>query len=107
MMSAEDAALSIWTRPRRTGRASTALSREQIVAEAVALLDEEGISALSMRKLGARLGSGATSIYWHVPSKDDLVELVLDEVYGEVAVPEIPASGDPTAPEAWRAAAIE
>jgi AcrR family transcriptional regulator len=106
-MPADDSALSIWTRPRRAGRASTALSREQIVAEAVALLDEEGISALSMRKLGARLGSGATSIYWHVPSKDDLVELVLDEVYGELPVPELPASGDPTAPESWRTVTID
>jgi AcrR family transcriptional regulator len=97
---------SVWTRPRRAGRSSTALSREQIVTGAVELLDEEGISALSMRKLGARLGSGATSIYWHVPSKDELVELVVDEVYGELTVPEL-VSDDPTSPAAWRAAATE
>ena len=53
---------SVWTRPR-TGREQPALSREQIVAEALRLLDEEGIDALSMRKLGARLGAGATSLY--------------------------------------------
>lgn len=47
---------SVWTRPR-TGREQPALSREHIVAEALRLLDEEGIDALSMRKLGARLGS--------------------------------------------------
>jgi AcrR family transcriptional regulator len=106
-MPAEDQTIaSVWTRSRRSGRHASALSREQIVTEAVALLDEEGISALSMRKLGARLGSGATSIYWHVPSKDDLVELVVDEVYGELTVPDL-QDVDATDPAVWRAAATE
>ncbi|MDO3648059.1 TetR/AcrR family transcriptional regulator [Nocardia mangyaensis] len=72
------------------------LSREQIVVEAVRLLDEEGFDALSMRKLGARLGAGATSLYTHVANKDELLELVVDQVIGEIPVPE---------PEArrWRA----
>ncbi|WP_342222268.1 hypothetical protein [Nocardia gipuzkoensis] len=43
---------SVWTRPRR-GREQPALTREQIVAEAVTLLDAEGMEALSMRQLGA------------------------------------------------------
>lgn len=54
--------------------------------EATALLDAEGLAALSMRRLAARLNAGATSIYWHVANKDELLELVLDEVYGEFAV---------------------
>ncbi|RJL30495.1 TetR/AcrR family transcriptional regulator [Bailinhaonella thermotolerans] len=90
---------SVWTRPRRSGRAQPALSREQIVAEALRLLDSEGIEALSMRRLGAALNAGATSIYSHVSNKDELIELVIDEVYGEVEVPEI------TDPSAWREAA--
>ncbi|RCG32835.1 TetR/AcrR family transcriptional regulator [Sphaerisporangium album] len=57
------------------------------------------MEALSMRKLGARLGAGATSIYWHVSNKDELLELVLDEVYGEVRIPEL------TEPASWRDAA--
>jgi AcrR family transcriptional regulator len=60
-----------------------ALDRAQIVREAMALLDAEGLDALSMRRLAGRLNSGATSIYWHVANKDELLELVLDEVYGE------------------------
>jgi AcrR family transcriptional regulator len=40
-----------------------------------------------MRKLGAKLNAGATSLYWHVQTKDDLLELVLDEVYSEIDVP--------------------
>ncbi|WP_439679507.1 TetR/AcrR family transcriptional regulator [Embleya sp. MST-111070] len=81
---------SVWTRPRRQREQ---LSREQIVAEAVRLLDTEGLEALSMRRLGTRLGAGATSLYRHVANKDELIELVVDEVYGELTVPE---PGDPT-----------
>ncbi|MHA6761084.1 TetR/AcrR family transcriptional regulator [Streptacidiphilus sp. PAMC 29251] len=102
----EQTIASVWTRPRRPQRQPSALGREQIVAEAVALLDEEGIAALSMRKLGARLGSGATSIYWHVPSKDELVELVVDEVYGELRAPDLQGA-DAADPAVWRAATVE
>lgn len=83
---------SVWTRPRG-GREQPALSREQIVAEALRLLDSEGIDALSMRKLGNRLGAGATSLYRHVANKDELIELAVDEIYGEIEVPE---SADPS-----------
>ncbi|MFC7644344.1 TetR/AcrR family transcriptional regulator [Streptosporangium lutulentum] len=78
---------SVWTREPRATKSPT-LSRAQIVRAAVELLDAEGLDALSMRHLGAKLGSGATSIYWHVANKDELLELVLDEFYGEFKVPE-------------------
>jgi AcrR family transcriptional regulator len=86
---------SVWTRPRRQ-REQPALSQERIVSEAVQLLDAEGLEALSMRSLGTRLGAGATSLYRHVANKDELIELVVDEVYGELEVPE------PGDPEGWR-----
>ncbi|MFF2807892.1 TetR/AcrR family transcriptional regulator [Streptomyces sp. NPDC058000] len=88
---------SVWTRPERRKRDQPALSRSQIVAEAVRLLDEEGIGALSLRRLGTRLNAGATSFYSHVANKDELIELVVDEVYGEIVVP---TAGAPTD---WRA----
>ncbi|GAA3125827.1 TetR/AcrR family transcriptional regulator C-terminal domain-containing protein [Planomonospora alba] len=91
---------SVWTRPRAT-RERPALSRERIVAEAVRLLDEEGAEALNMRNLGTRLGAGATSLYRHVAGKDELIELVVDEAYGEVRVPEADPPGD------WRGALAE
>ncbi|GAB3160124.1 TetR/AcrR family transcriptional regulator C-terminal domain-containing protein [Microbispora hainanensis] len=78
---------SVWTRERKGGR-EQGLSRDQIVRAALELLDAEGLDALSMRKLGARLGAGATSLYWHVANKDELIELVMDEVYSGVVVPE-------------------
>ncbi|MEW9534568.1 TetR/AcrR family transcriptional regulator C-terminal domain-containing protein [Microbispora sp. NPDC049125] len=78
---------SVWTREHR-GPREQGLSRDQIVRAALEILDADGLDALSMRKLGARLGAGATSLYWHVAHKDELIELVMDEVYGKVAVPE-------------------
>ncbi|MFF0455928.1 TetR/AcrR family transcriptional regulator [Nocardia africana] len=78
---------SVWTRqprpPRRSG-----LTRDQIVAATVELLDADGLEALSMRKLGARLNAGATSLYWYVANKDELLELALDEVWGLVETPD-------------------
>jgi AcrR family transcriptional regulator len=94
---------SVWTRDRE----QPALSRAAIVREAIAMLDAEGTEALSMRKLGARLNAGATSLYRHVASKDELMELALDEVAAEITVPVI--GPQITAPGAeggdWRAAA--
>ncbi|GAA5004722.1 TetR/AcrR family transcriptional regulator [Kitasatospora paranensis] len=90
---------SVWARqPREADQ--PALSRAAIVREAVAVLDADGIEALSMRKLGARLNAGATSLYRHVATKDELMELAVDEVFAEMTVP--PADGP-----GWRAAAVE
>ncbi len=86
---------SVWTRPPRRRGGQPSLSREQIVRAAIELLDAEGIDGLSMRRLGTKLGSGATSLYWHVAHKDELLELAVDEVLGEIYVPEV---GD----TAWR-----
>jgi len=88
MPADEQPVASVWTRPQRR-REQPALSRAQIVAEALDLLDTEGLEALSMRKLGARLDAGATSLYRHVATKDELIELVVDEVYGQIEVPDI------------------
>ena len=89
---------SVWWRTRRvTPRQTAPLSRERIVGEAVALLDQEGTGRLTMRRLAERLEAGATTLYWHVDTKDDVLDLALDAVFGEVALPE-PASG-----EHWRA----
>ncbi|MFE2109734.1 TetR/AcrR family transcriptional regulator [Kitasatospora sp. NPDC059463] len=86
---------SVWARRQREAEQPT-LSREAIVREAIAMLDAEGAEALSMRKLGARLNAGATSLYRHVATKDELIELAVDEVFGEIPVPD-PGASD------WRA----
>ena len=81
---------SVWMRPPTRARGGQpTLSRAQIVRAAIELLDTEGPAGLSMRRLGTKLGSGATSIYWHVANKDELLELAVDEVMGEVQVPDV------------------
>ncbi len=79
----------IWTRPERTSPAKAPpLSREYIVAAAIEIADAEGIEALSMRRIAGKLGVGTMSLYWHVPSKQDLLELMLDAALGEIELPE-------------------
>ena len=90
---------SIWTRQRAAAPAREALSREQIVRTAMATLDAEGLAGLSIRKLAAKLGAGATSLYWHVPTKDDLIDLLIDEIWSEVDVPDPELAG-------WRSGAL-
>src|SRR2546429_8153285 len=73
---------------RSSRRRREPISREAIVKAAIDLLDREGLPALSMRRLGDELGAGAASLYWHVGSKDGLLDLVLDEIIGEQQVPD-------------------
>ena len=68
------------------------LNRDQIIDAAIRILDEEGPDALSMRHLGTELDAGATSVYWHVKGKDDLLDLVADRVIGEVLEGLVPAN---------------
>jgi AcrR family transcriptional regulator len=79
-----------WQRlPDRPGRRRRdPISREAIVTAAIGLLDREGLAALSMRRLAEELGTGAASLYWHVGSKDGLLDLVFDELIGEEQIPD-------------------
>src|SRR3954452_11570162 len=79
---------NVWLRPAgRARRAAPPLNRDRIVDEAVALLDEEGAGRLTMRRLAERLGTGSTTLYWHVETKDDVLDLALDRIFGDVPVP--------------------
>lgn len=83
----------IWfRRPRARRGPEPTLSRDQITKLAVELADVGGLESVSMRKIAASLGVGTTSLYWHVLSKDDLYELMVDEVIGEIRLPR--SSGD-------------
>jgi AcrR family transcriptional regulator len=83
------------TPDRPSRRRRDPISKDGIVTAAIGLLDREGLAALSMRRLAEELGTGAASLYWHVGSKDGLLDLVLDQVIGEQKIP------DPD-PEHWR-----
>jgi AcrR family transcriptional regulator len=70
------------------------LSRERIVAAALALAEREGLEGLSMRRLGAELGREAMSLYHFFPSKQQLVDALVDHAIASV---EIPEKGEPLA----------
>ena len=59
------------------------ISREQIVAAGIELAAADGIESLSMRKVAGALGVGVMSLYTYVPGKAELVELMIDHVFGE------------------------
>jgi AcrR family transcriptional regulator len=73
------------------------MDRATIVRAAIEILDREGLAALSMRRLGTYLNCGATTLYWHIANKEELLDLVFDEVMGELD--STPPPGD------WRAQA--
>jgi len=69
---------------KKAGQAKPGLTRENIVAAALAVIDREGYDELSMRKLGRELGVNPMSIYYHFPNKmaltDALVEVVMSSI---------------------------
>jgi AcrR family transcriptional regulator len=88
----------IWARPPREQRGRTrTVTREEIVAAALAVADAAGFEAVSMRNVAERLGVGAMTLYHYVPSKDDLLDLMFDEVMRELLLPE-------PLPDEWREA---
>jgi AcrR family transcriptional regulator len=85
------ARLTWWPEVRDRSGDRPPLSRAQIVAAAITLIDAEGLDGFSMRRLGQELGAGATSLYWHVKDKDQLIDLVLDQIVVEVQLDDDPA----------------
>jgi len=74
----------------------TPLSRERVLTAALELADAEGLRAVSMRRVAARLGVEAMSLYHYVRSKDELLAGILERVLSEI---ELPRAGTP-----WKAA---
>ena len=63
------------------------LSKERVLRAAVALADREGLESCAMRKLAAELGAGVMSLYHYVPSKDELLDGMVDIVFDEIEPP--------------------
>jgi len=75
---------SIWTRPERAARGpAPEHSRAEIAAAAAALADGSGLAAVTMRSAAAAVGTAPASLYRYVATRDELVELMVDQVYGE------------------------
>ncbi|WP_370323800.1 TetR/AcrR family transcriptional regulator C-terminal domain-containing protein [Euzebya sp.] len=82
MADSDTTYVSVWAKPAPETRST--LTRDQIVVAAMELLDRDGIEGLSMRNLASGLEVGATTLYWHVANRQELLALVVNEVYGEV-----------------------
>ena len=88
---------SIWTRPERAARGpAPEHSRAEIAAASVALADRSGLAAVTMRSAAAAIGTAPASLYRYVATRDELVELMADQVYGEYRYAE-PEPGRPVA----------
>ncbi|MFI6236141.1 TetR/AcrR family transcriptional regulator [Micromonospora sp. NPDC050784] len=87
--------MTVWDRPEPPNP-PVPLDREQIIAAAIALADEGGLEAASLRKVAARLNAGPMRLYGYISTKDELFDLMVDAVDAEILPRE--RSGD------WREA---
>lgn len=88
---------SIWQRPARSGRGPVPEhSLAEIARAAVTLADSGGLSAVTMRAVAAAIGTGAASLYRYVETRDELLELMIDQVVSE-DLGDGSGSGDPVA----------
>lgn len=77
-----------WWSSEQRKSARSALSRDAIVDAALRVLDEVGLDGLSMRRVADELDTGPASLYWHVANKDQLLNVILDRVIGEIPLPD-------------------
>lgn len=71
------------------------LDKPQIVAEAIALLDAEGLDGVTLRKLAARLGVQQPTLYWHLPNKAALITAIADAILEQHFPTMTPPNGEP------------
>lgn len=75
--------MTVWDRPEPPTQ-PVPLDRERIVAAAIALADEGGLEAVSLRKVAAHLDAGPMRLYRYISTKDELFDLMVDEVHVEI-----------------------
>ncbi len=79
--------LEVWTRSA-AGKRQPKLSRTNIARTAIAIADDEGFDAVSMRRIASKLAVGTMSLYHYVRTKDELLMVMFDEFLAEVVLPE-------------------
>jgi AcrR family transcriptional regulator len=84
-----------WRTPARGAPPRKPLTQATVVEAGLRVLDAEGLEAISMRRVAQELGTGPASLYQHVSGTDELLELMLDRVAGEVQLP------GPPDPDRW------
>jgi AcrR family transcriptional regulator len=82
----------------------TPLSRDRVLRAAIRIADESGIESLTMRRVAADLGAEAMSLYYHVASKEALLDGIADAVVAEINEA-VGALDAPSAGAQWKAAA--
>ncbi|HUR02183.1 MAG TPA: TetR/AcrR family transcriptional regulator C-terminal domain-containing protein [Nonomuraea sp.] len=96
--AADEEPTLVWERPEPPSRpAPSPLSRDRIVHAAIELADTDGLGSVSLRKVATALDAGPMRLYGYLSTKDELLDLMVDTVYGEIAPP-TPGGDD------WRAA---
>lgn len=75
--------------PRGVPAAPPPLTRRQVVAEALAFVDVEGVDALTMRRLADRLGVYPTAVYWHAGNKASLLAAVCERALADMELPPV------------------
>lgn len=75
--------------PQKERQQRIPLSKERVLAAAIELADSHGFEALTMRKLADELGVGAMSLYHYVPNKDELLDGMVEIVFGEIESPPV------------------
>ncbi|MGD0298309.1 MAG: TetR/AcrR family transcriptional regulator [Bryobacteraceae bacterium] len=80
-------------------RTKSQLTRQKIAATALAIADEEGFEAVSMRRVAQELKVGTMSLYYYVKTKDDLIAVMDDALMGEALLPSLP--------KGWQCALLE
>ncbi|MEV2255496.1 TetR/AcrR family transcriptional regulator [Streptomyces sp. NPDC050147] len=81
--------MTVWDRPEPSA-SPVSLDRKRIVAAAVEVADEGGLEAVSLRKVAARLDVGPMRLYRFITTKEELFDLMVDEVYAEILPEEQP-----------------
>jgi len=75
----------LWERPEPVKRPVPGpLSRDRIVRAAIAIADKEGLGGVSLRKVAAKLKAGPMRLYAYTSTKEGLLELMVDEIFGEM-----------------------
>jgi AcrR family transcriptional regulator len=75
--------------PKKPKPARRPLSRERVIEAAVALADKTGYREFSMRRLGTKLGVSPMALYKHVGGREELLDEMVDVVFGEIENPSI------------------
>ncbi|HEX4063177.1 MAG TPA: TetR/AcrR family transcriptional regulator C-terminal domain-containing protein [Streptosporangiaceae bacterium] len=81
-------------RPPGRPPARASLTSGDVARAALITVERDGLDGLSMRRVADHLGVQAASLYWHVQSKEHLLDLMAEELFAILELPSLPAGGD-------------